>query len=49
MDPEEYRRISSLRNVMADMAPAEAMSTLVNQLRKTQNNAEFLLSLKEPR
>ncbi len=34
---------------MADMAPADAMNSLVNQLRKTQNNAEFLLSLKDPR
>ncbi len=49
MDPEEYRRISALRGVMADMAPADAMNSLVNQLRKTQNNAEFLLSLKDPR
>jgi transcription termination factor Rho len=46
MDPEEYRRISSLRRVFAEMSPADAMQQLVNQLRKTQNNAEFLMSLK---
>ncbi len=46
MDPEEYRRISSLRRVLAELAPADAMQNLVTQLRKTQNNAEFLMSLK---
>jgi transcription termination factor Rho len=49
MDPEEYRRTCMLRNALADLEPNEAMQSLLTQLRKTQNNAEFLMSLKEPR
>lgn len=49
MDPEEYRRISMVRAALAEMSPVEAMQSLLAQLRKTQNNAEFLMSLKEPR
>ncbi|WP_236622083.1 transcription termination factor Rho [Novipirellula maiorica] len=47
MDPEEYRRISALRRALAELSPADAMQDLVTQLRKTQNNAEFLMSLKD--
>lgn len=47
MDPEEYRRISMLRRALAGLSPADAMQNLVTQLRKTQNNAEFLLSIKD--
>ncbi len=47
MDPEEYRRISTLRRTLAELSPADAMQNLVTQLRKTQNNAEFLMSLKD--
>ncbi len=46
LDPEEYRRVCHLRRVLSDMNPPEAMELLLNRLRKTQNNAEFLLSLK---
>jgi transcription termination factor Rho len=49
MDPEEYRRTSLLRRALAEMNPAEAMQSLLGQLRKTQNNAEFLMSLREPK
>ena len=47
MDPEEFRRISTLRRTLAELSPADAMQNLVTQLRKTQNNAEFLMSLKD--
>ncbi|TWU42334.1 transcription termination factor Rho [Novipirellula artificiosorum] len=47
MDPEEHRRISGLRRAIAGLAPADAMQNLLTQLRKTQNNAEFLMSLKD--
>lgn len=47
MDPEEYRRISTLRRAMAEVSSADAMHNLTTQLRKTQNNAEFLMSLKD--
>ncbi|MDA8743507.1 transcription termination factor Rho [Rubripirellula amarantea] len=47
LDPNEYRRISALRRSIADQSPADAMHSLVKQLAKTQNNAEFLLSVKD--
>jgi transcription termination factor Rho len=47
MNPEEHRRIMALRRVLAEMSPADAMQNLVTQLRKTQNNAEFLMSVKD--
>ncbi len=49
MDEEEHRRISTLRRALAEQSPADAMLNLVNQLRKTQNNAEFLMSVKDDR
>ena len=47
MDPEEYRRISAIRRALAELSPADAMQNLISQLVKTQNNAEFLMSLKD--
>ncbi len=46
LDEQEYCRISALRGHLADLSPADAMKNLVTQLKKTQNNAEFLMSLK---
>lgn len=45
MDPEEHRRVCVLRRVLAEMNPPDAMELLVNRLRKTQSNAEFLMSM----
>ncbi len=47
MDPEEHRRISLLRRALSELPPAEAMETLLKQLRKTQNNVEFLMGVKD--
>lgn len=47
MDPEEYRRVCLVRRSLAELTPADAMEQLIGRLRKTQNNAEFLLSIKE--
>jgi len=47
LDPEELRRVSLFRRQASGMSPADAMELLVQRLRKTQNNAEFLLSLRE--
>ena len=47
MDPEEHRRICILRRVLNDMNGPDAMELLVNRLRKTKTNAEFLMSMKE--
>jgi len=46
LDPEEYRRISLLRRVLADMNPVDAMDYLTQKLARTKNNAEFLMGLK---
>jgi transcription termination factor Rho len=47
MDPDEHRRIMALRRVLAELSPVDAMQNLVTQLKKTQNNAEFLMSVKD--
>lgn len=47
LDPEEYRRVCMLRRVLHDMNGPEAMELLTTRLRKTQSNAEFLMSIKE--
>ena len=45
-DQEEFDRICLMRRVLCEMNPPDAMDMLVNRLRKTKSNAEFLLSLK---
>jgi transcription termination factor Rho len=45
-DGEEYRRICVLRRVLHDMNAPDAMELLTTRLRKTKNNAEFLLNMK---
>lgn len=47
IDPQEYTKISALRRNIADLSPAEAMQTLIKGLRKSQNNVEFLMSVKD--
>jgi transcription termination factor Rho len=42
---DEVERVRTLRRVLADMHPTEAMELLTNRLRKTKSNAEFLLSM----
>jgi len=45
MDPEEHRRIGALRRVLADLSPPDAMERLVERLKKSKSNAEFLMTL----
>lgn len=45
--PDEYERICILRRNLAEMSPADAMHELTKGLAKTQNNAEFLLGIRE--
>jgi transcription termination factor Rho len=45
LDPEELKRIWVLRRVLNDMNPVEAMELLVNRLKRTKSNAEFLMSM----
>ncbi|MCC7423953.1 MAG: transcription termination factor Rho, partial [Planctomycetaceae bacterium] len=45
MDDEELRRVWVLRRVLNDMNPVEAMELLVNRMRRTKTNEEFLMSM----
>jgi len=44
--PEELNRIYILRKALAGVPPVEAMELIVEKLKKTKSNAEFLLSMK---
>lgn len=44
-DPEELRRVWMLRKVLTEMNPIEAMEVLIEKIKKTRSNAEFLMSL----
>jgi len=45
--PSELEKIYQLRAATADLAPLDAMNLLLGRLKKTNSNAEFLLSLKD--
>jgi transcription termination factor Rho len=45
LDPEELKRVWVLRKVLNEMNPLEAMELLINKMKKTKSNAEFLMSL----
>ncbi len=45
MHEEELRRIWILRRVLNDMNPVEAMELLVNRMKRTKTNEEFLLTM----
>jgi transcription termination factor Rho len=45
LHPNELDRVRTLRRVLADMHPVEAMELMVTRLRKTKTNAEFLMSM----
>jgi transcription termination factor Rho len=45
MHPDEVERVRTLRRVLADMHPVEAMELVVSRMRKSKSNAEFLLSM----
>jgi transcription termination factor Rho len=45
LHPDELERTRTLRRVLADMHPTEAMELLTSRLRKTKSNAEFLFSM----
>jgi len=46
LDENELNRVYLLRNFLADMQPAEAISFLLERLRRTDTNDEFLDSMK---
>ncbi|MBW8781445.1 MAG: transcription termination factor Rho [Verrucomicrobia bacterium] len=43
--PEEMQRVYGLRRAMQGIPPVEAMDMLIQRLKKTKTNAEFLMSL----
>lgn len=45
LDQEEHRRIETLRRELAEHSPVDSMTELTKRMRKTQNNAEFLMSV----
>jgi transcription termination factor Rho len=45
LHPDELERVRTLRRVLSDMHPVEAMELLTTRLRKTKTNAEFLFSM----
>ncbi|MCX7915389.1 MAG: transcription termination factor Rho [Verrucomicrobiae bacterium] len=44
--PDELERIYVLRRALSGMPPLEAIEMVIEKLKKTQSNAEFLLSMK---
>ena len=46
LHPDELARIWLLRKALSSMKPTEAMELLIDKLKKTKTNAEFLMSLK---
>ena len=47
LHPDELARIWILRRAINGVPPVEAMEMIVNKLKKTRSNAEFLMSMKE--
>ena len=45
LHPDELNKIWILRKALNGVPPVEAMELLVNRLKKTGSNAEFLISL----
>jgi len=45
MEADEYRRVTVMRRVLADMNSPDAMELLVTRIGKTKTNAEFLMSM----
>jgi transcription termination factor Rho len=43
--PEEYNKVVILRRALTGVPPVEAMELLLNKLKKTRNNIEFLLGM----
>ena len=43
--PDEYTRVVILRRALTGVPPVEAMELMLNKLKKTRSNIEFLLSM----
>jgi transcription termination factor Rho len=47
LHPEELEKIYLMRQALYDLGPVDGMNLLLSQLKKSNNNVEFLLKLKE--
>ena len=47
LHPDELSKIWILRRAITGVQPVEAMELVINRLKKTKSNAEFLMSLNE--
>lgn len=47
LHPDELEKIWILRRALNGVPPVEAMEMIINRLKKTKTNAEFLVSMKE--
>ena len=45
--PDEYPKIITMRRSVHDLSPQDAMNLVLGRVKKTNSNAEFLLSIKE--
>ena len=45
--PHELEKVYGLRQSIADLSPVDAMNLILGRLKKTNSNAEFLLSMKD--
>ena len=45
LDPDELKYVWILRKVLNEMNPVDAMELLIERMKRTQSNAEFLLSM----
>ncbi len=45
--PSELEKIYLVRQALSDLSPLDGMNLLLGRLKKTNNNVEFLLSMKE--
>jgi len=47
LDPEELKRVWMIRKALNELSSEEAMQLLIEKLKKTKSNAEFLLSINQ--
>jgi transcription termination factor Rho len=49
LDPRELAATHALRRALAQLPPTQALEQLLDRLRRTRSNAEFLYRLTAPR
>ena len=45
LHPDELTKVWTLRKVLSGLNPVEVMEMIIEKLKKTKSNAEFLLTL----